>query len=58
MRQKKKVLIVRNHLKATKARQKSYADCKRKDVSYEASDKVFQSLTLEEDHLFWTKMKA
>ena len=36
-----KVQVIRQRLKATSDRQKSYADLKMKDIEYEVSDKVF-----------------
>lgn len=38
---KDKVRIIRDHLKATTDRQKSYAYLKRKYIKFEVSDKVF-----------------
>ena len=36
-----KVQVVRQRLKATSDRKKSYADLKRRDIEYEVGDKVF-----------------
>ena len=36
-----KVQVIRQRLKATSGRQKSYVDLKRRDVEYEVGDKVF-----------------
>ena len=36
-----KVQVIRQRLKAVSDRQKSYADLKRRDIEYEAGDKVF-----------------
>lgn len=36
-----KIAIIRNHLKATQDRQKTYADLKRKEISFEVGDKVY-----------------
>ena len=38
---KDKVQVIRQRLKATSDRQKSYADLKRRDIEYEVGDKVF-----------------
>ncbi|XP_075107084.1 uncharacterized protein LOC142180063 [Nicotiana tabacum] len=36
-----KVKIIKDHLKIASDRQKSYADLKRRDIKYQAGDKVF-----------------
>ena len=36
-----KVKVIRQRLKVSSDRQKSYADLKRKDIEYEVGDKVF-----------------
>ena len=36
-----KVQVIRQRLKATSDRQKSYSDLKKKDIEYEVGDKVF-----------------
>ncbi|KAA3465848.1 DNA/RNA polymerases superfamily protein [Gossypium australe] len=38
---KQKVKVIRDSLKATSDRQKSYVDLKRKDIEFETGDKVF-----------------
>ena len=38
---KAKVQVIRQRLKATSDRQKSYANLERKDIEYEVGDKVF-----------------
>ena len=38
---KDKVQVIRQRLKATSDRKKSYADLKRRDMEYEVGDKVF-----------------
>ena len=38
---KAKVQVIRQRLKATSDRKKSYADLKRKDIEYEVGDKAF-----------------
>ncbi len=38
---KEKVKLIRDNLKVTSDRQKSYANLRRKDIEYEVGDKVF-----------------
>jgi hypothetical protein len=40
----KQVRIVRENLKVAQSRQKSYADCRRKDLSFEVGDFVYLKL--------------
>lgn len=48
---KEKVVITRNHLKATKDRQKTYVDLKRKQISFEVGEKIFLKVSpWKKDH--------
>ena len=50
------VKMIRERLKITNDRQKSYADMKRKDIRYEIGEKnVFESIALEEGDKIWEK---
>ncbi len=40
-----KVKLIKDNLKVTSDRQKSYADLKRKDIEYEVGDKVFPKVS-------------
>ncbi|XP_012435471.1 uncharacterized protein LOC105762107 [Gossypium raimondii] len=41
---KEKVVVIHHHLKATQDQQNSYADLKRREISFEVEDKVFLKL--------------
>ncbi|KAA3483692.1 DNA/RNA polymerases superfamily protein [Gossypium australe] len=41
-----KVVLIKNNLKATSDRQKSYADLKRKDIEFQVGDRVFLKVSL------------
>ena len=47
--------MIRERLKVTTDRQKSYTDMRRKDIRYEIGEKVFESIALEESKEIWEK---
>ena len=54
-----KVKMIREILKVTKDRQKSYVDMKRKYIRYEIGEKnVFESIAFEEGNEIWKKMAS
>ena len=54
-----KVKMIRERLKISNDRQKTYADMKRKDIRYEIGEKnVFESIALEEGDEIWEKWQV
>ena len=49
---KEKVKLIRDRLKIAQSRQKSYADPKRKEVTYEIGDRAY--LALARSETFWS----
>ena len=54
-----KVQLIRDRLKTTQSRQKSYADVRRRELEFQVDDWVFfESLTYERGDEIWKKKES
>ena len=52
------VRIIQQHMKAAWSRQKSYADKRRRPLTFEVGDYVYLSVTYERSAEIWSKKKT
>ena len=54
----KQVRVIKQHKKATQSRQKSYANKRRRPLTFEVGDCVLKSVTHERSAEIWSKKEA